>query len=274
MVHAVATAPEAPPVGRLLKSWRSARRWSQLDLALEADISARHLSFVETGRARPSREMVLRLADVLELSLRDTNLLLDAAGFAQAYRESDLAAPEMAHVRQVLNFILERNDPYPAIAFDRYWNILMTNESAMRSLAVFFDPAAVWGEGPPNLMHAIFHPKGMRSAIVNWEEVGAHLINRIHREAAASAGAGPSKELLEALLKYPDLPDRWHAPDPAHRPEILLPTHLKKDGLDVRLFSTITSLGTAQDVTLQELRIESFFPADPDSDAAIKSLAA
>jgi transcriptional regulator with XRE-family HTH domain len=164
-------------VGPLLRHWRAARRVSQLDLALDADVSSRHLSFVETGRAQPSREMVLRLAEALEVPLRERNALLLAAGYAPLYRETDLGAPEMVEARLAVEFILAKQEPYPAIVVDRHWNLLLANPSTHRFLALFLPgPPA----GPVNVMRLMFDPRGVRPFVENWEEVARHLVERLH----------------------------------------------------------------------------------------------
>src|SRR5512134_2571210 len=162
-------------VGALLKQWRERRRMSQLALAIEAAVSSRHLSFVETGRSRPSREMVLLLAEVLDVPPRARNDLLAAAGYTPIYRESALDAPEMAPLRRALDFILRQQEPYPAIVLDRYWNILLANDGTGRFMGLFLDPEAVDALGPPNAMRLICHPQALRPFIVNWETTAAAL---------------------------------------------------------------------------------------------------
>jgi len=163
-------------LGPLLRQWRERRRMSQLALALEAEISSRHLSFMETGRSRPSREMVLLLADVLDVPPRSRNDLLAAAGYAPMYRESPLDAPEMAQFRRALDFILRQQEPYPAIVLDRYWDILLGNEGTGRFMGVFMEAAEVEALGPPNAMRLIFHPQPLRPYIVNCQATAAALI--------------------------------------------------------------------------------------------------
>src|SRR5262245_14855075 len=162
-------------IGPLLRQWRERRRMSQLDLSLEAEISARHLSFVETGRAHPSRDMVLLLARVLDVPPRARNELLTVAGFAPMYRERPLDAPELSQVRRALDFMLRQQEPYPALVHDRHWNILMTNEAAGRIMGLFLDPRAAEAIGVPNAMRLTYHPNGLRPYIVNWEATAAAL---------------------------------------------------------------------------------------------------
>jgi transcriptional regulator with XRE-family HTH domain len=231
---------------------------SQLDLALDADVSSRHLSFVETGRSQPSREMVLRLAEALEVPLRERNALLLAAGYAPVYRETDLGAPEMVDARLAVEFILAKQEPYPAIVVDRHWNLLLANAATHRFLALFLPgPPA----GPVNVMRLMFDPRGVRPFVENWEEVARHLVERLHREAAGPADEA-TRTLLEELLGYPGVPSDWRTPQLDRVPAPLLSIVYRKGDLRLGVFSTITTFGTPQDVTLQELRIECFFPAD------------
>jgi transcriptional regulator with XRE-family HTH domain len=255
-------------VGTLLRHWRAARRVSQLDLALDADVSSRHLSFVETGRSQPSREMVLRLAEALQVPLRERNSLLLAAGYAPVYRETDLGAPEMREARQAVEFILAQQEPYPAVVVDRHWNLLLANQATHRFLALFLPgPPA----GPPNAMRLMFDPQGLRPFVENWEDVAAHLIERVHRDAAGAPPNAPTRALLEELLAYPGVPTRWRTPQMDRAPSPLLSIAYRKDDLRLSVFSTITTFGTPQDVTLQELRIECFFPADETTRAALSA---
>jgi transcriptional regulator with XRE-family HTH domain len=252
-------------VGGLLRHWRAARRVSQLDLALEADVSSRHLSFVETGRSQPSRDMVLRLAEALQVPLRERNALLLAAGYAPLYRETGLDAPEMAEARRAVEFILAQQEPYPAIVVDHHWNLLMANAATGRFLALFPECAV---PGPPNALRLLFHPTGLRPFVENWEDVAGRLIQRVHREAAGSPPDAATKTLLEELLGYPGVPSRWRTPELDRPPAPLLTIVYRVNGGLLRFFSTVTTFGTPQDVTLQELRIECFFPGDETTRAS------
>jgi transcriptional regulator with XRE-family HTH domain len=271
---AVVGAPAVPRFGEVLRHWRLARRMSQLALAAEAEISSRHLSFLETGRAQPSREMVLRLAGVLDVPLRDQNGLLVAAGYAPVYRETALGAPEMSQVRQALGFMLARQEPYPALVVDRHWNLLMQNNGARRMFGLFLDPAAFARvPGPPNVVRTTFHPQGLRPCIENWESLAGPLIQQIHREAVGGIPDDGTRRLLDEVLAYPGVPARWRTPDTTARSAPLLPIALRKGELAVRFFTTIATLGTPQDVTLQELRIECFFPEDEATEQVVRRLA-
>jgi transcriptional regulator with XRE-family HTH domain len=270
MDRAQAAAPVG--VGRLLRQWRAQRGLSQLDLAGEAGISARHLSFVETGRAQPSREMVLLLSRALDVPLRDRNELLVAAGYAPVYRQTDLAAPAMAHVRRALDFILRQQEPYPALVLDRHWDVLAVNEGTARVQAHFLDAAAVAELGSPNALRLMFHPRAFRPFIVNWEATAASLIQWLHRDAVSGLGDGRTRALLDELLAYPDVPRQWRRLDLDVSTAPFLSIELRRGETTLRYFTTLTSLGTPHDITLQELRIESFFPADEATEEATRRL--
>jgi transcriptional regulator with XRE-family HTH domain len=258
--------------GRLLREWRARRRVSQLDLAMEAGVSSRHVSFVETGRSQPSREMVLMLARVLDVPLRDRNELLMAAGYAPLYRATDLDAPALEQARRALDFMLRQQEPYPAIVVDRGWTILKANGGAVRLVEAFTDAsaAAEWGG---NAMRLMFHPGGFRPHIVNWEAMAAALIQWLHRDVLIGLGGAETRRLLEELLSYPGVPPRWRTLDVDVSTAPFLPIEFKKGDLELRFFSTLTSLGTPHDITLQELRVEAFFPADAQTEEAARRLA-
>jgi transcriptional regulator with XRE-family HTH domain len=262
-----------PPNGNfgvLLRHWRSVRRVSQLDLALDADISTRHLSCVETGRAQPSREMVLRLAEALQVPLRERNPLLLAAGYAPLYRQTVLDAPEVDAARRAVELFVTQLEPNPVFVLDRYWNTLRMNGGAKRFLALF--PGCDSGN-PHNGPRLVFDPEGLRPHLENWDVVAAHIIRRVIREAADN----PSDEMLKAylgqLLSYPGVPNRWRMLDLDGAPPPFLTLNYRWKGSTLRWFSAITTLGTALDVALQELRIESFFPADEATRTFVNRLA-
>ena len=252
--------------GDLMRYWRGARKWSQLDLAAEAEISSRHLSFLETGRAQPSRDMVLRLAEVLDVPLRERNPLLAAAGFAPMYRETDLGSPALATVRKSIEFLLERHNPYPAVLVDRHWNLKLQNRGATIALGVFADVITP----PINVMRAMF--VGMRPFITNWDEIAPVMIQRLHREALA-AGDARSRALLDEILKMEGIPAEWRVADLDHETPVIVPLCVRRGDLELKLFSTVTTLGTPLDITLQELRLETFFPADEATDERLRELA-
>jgi len=255
--------------GALLCRWRAVRHLSQLSLALDADISTRHLSCVETGRAQPSRNMVLRLAEALQVPLRERNALLLAAGYAPVYRQTRLDALEMEAARGAIDLLLSQQEPYPAIVIDRYWNTLRMNAGTKHFLALF--PGCDWSS-LANGLRLIFHPQGLRPFIENWESVAARLIQRVHREAAANPWDEKMKAFLDELLSYPAVPSRWRSLDLDGMPPPFLTINYKWNHSILRLFSTITTFGAPLDVELQELRIESFFPADQATRAALTTI--
>ena len=259
-------------VGSLLKQWRRARRMSQQDLAMASEVSTRHISFVENGKSSPSREMVLVLASALDMPLRERNVLLASAGFAPAYRESKLSDPDMAGVRQVLDIILEHQEPYPAIVLDHVWNLVRMNAAGMRVLGRFLgerpDPALL-----KNVMHALFHPDGFRPWVVNFDDVASAVIDRLYREAMIEPEGSPARTLLAELEAYEGVSAKMRSVDLERAFSVAIPLHLRKGDVDVRFLTTITTLGTPLDVTAQELRIESYFPADAQTRAWVESLA-
>lgn len=247
--------------GTLLRHWRGQRRMTQLDLGLEANVSSRHISFIETGRARPSREMVLGLAQVLEVPLRDRNALLTAAGFAPAFRARGFDDEEMAMVRQAVQFMFDKQEPYPAVLTNSSWNVLMANTGAMRLFGEFL-PAEALAEQPLNMMTMLLSPTGLRPYVVNWTDLAGYMLRRLLQEIAHE----PTDEAAALLAKVRAFPD---AADLIARSAVsvsggpMVNLELKKGDLHLKLFSTIATFGTPQDITLAELRIETAFPADP-----------
>ena len=248
-------------VGALLRHWRTTRRQSQLELALSADISSRHLSYVETGRSQPSREMVLRLADALEIPLRERNTLLVAAGFAPLYFETGLAAPEMAQVRNAIDLILRHQEPYPAFGLNRHWEICMANQAAARCTRFLLgaEPSET------NMLRLVLNPEGLKPMMVNWEETAGDLIRHLHNQIAASPSDQTAKDLLAEVLAYPGIPAGWRTRDIGAPATPLLTTLFRKGEVELRFFSTFTTFGTPHDVALEELRIECSFPADEET---------
>lgn len=259
------------PVGGILKQWRGLRGLSQLELAHDANTSARHLSFVETGRARPSREMVQRFAEALDMPLRERNALLLAAGFAAVYRERPLDDDAMVQARRALEFILKAHEPFPALVMSRTWDLLAANQAAGRLMAWLGAGNAPVGT-PPNVLRLLLHPDGLRPYIADWESAAASLIARARREDGP-AGDETMARLLDEVLQYPGIPRKWRAPDFDAEVLPLLPLTFEKDGVRSSWFTTIATFGTPQDITLQELRIESFFPADEETEAAARAQA-
>jgi transcriptional regulator with XRE-family HTH domain len=249
-----------------LRWWRQHRGLSQLDLAGRAEISQRHLSFLELGRALPSREMVMRLAAALDVPLRQHNALLLAAGFAPVWRETDLAAPELAQVRSALDYIMAQQEPFPAVAVDRHWNLLQSNAGAVRLVEFLVGPLA---PGTPiNLADALVAPDVLRPYLANWADVVRYFIRSVEADAAAD-GTAETAALLERLLTYEGVRSAISAPATESAIAPVLPMHFRKGDTTLQLFTTIATLGTPQDITVQELRVECFFPMD---DATAKVL--
>jgi transcriptional regulator with XRE-family HTH domain len=260
--------PRERDFAAMLRWWRQRRGWSQLDLAGRAGISQRHLSFLELGRASPSPEMVIRLATALDVPLRQHNALLLAAGFAPVWRETALGAPELAQVRHALDYIMAQQEPFPAAAVDRHWNLLKANKGMTR--LVEFLVGTVPPDVKVNLADALVAPDVLRPFLVNWEDVVRYFIRSVEADAAAD-GSAETAELLERLLAYPDVRAvlKTFATDVVAGP--VLPMHFLKGNVSLQLFTTIATLGTPQDITAQELRIESFFPMNDDTARTIRA---
>jgi transcriptional regulator with XRE-family HTH domain len=259
-----------PSAGRIVRTWRTSRGMSQMDLAMHSGFSTRHVSFIETGKSHPSRQALLVLADSLDMPLRERNRLLEAGGFARGFSETPFTGEEMARVRDVLRFILERHQPYAAVVLDRHSNCLMGNEAASKVIRMLVEPHLL--PDGANQLRAVFHPDGMRRWIVNWPEMAGHLLDRAERELGHDPRDAAGAALLEELQGYAGLPARNHRPAQLRAGDVLLPVHIKRGDLELRLFSTIMTLGTPHDVTLQELRLETTFPADEESDRRWRAL--
>jgi transcriptional regulator with XRE-family HTH domain len=257
-------------VGALLQYWRQARRLSQYALALEAEISPRHVCFLETGRAKPSREMLLHLATVLRVPLRERNALLLSAGFAPVYQEPELQSPALAPVRAALDAMLEKQEPFPAVVMNRQWDILRANRAAAR----FFDFLLGPRGGAANVLRLMFDPKGLRPFVLNWEESAEALIQRVHREAVGAIPDANTAQILSEILRYPGVPKRWQRPNLEAISLPVLPLVFQREERVFRFFSMVTTVGTPQDVTSQELRVESFFPLDDETKQNISTLPA
>jgi transcriptional regulator with XRE-family HTH domain len=256
--------------GTLLRQWRANRRLTQLDLATEAGISTRHLSFLETGRAQPSREMVQLLAGMLDVPLTDRNALLVGAGYAPVYGARPLEAPEFEHVRRALEFTLRQQEPYPALVFDGFHDIVMRNDASRRIFALFRGPLPA-GQ-IINGLRTVFDPQGMRPYIANWDEMAECLLQSLHRQIE-DTGSETLIRLRDEILSFPDVPTRFRTlaalpPDPP-----IINLKLRKGELALSFFSAVTFLGRARDITLQELKIECFFPADAATETFCRRLA-
>lgn len=252
-------------VGRLLREWRERRRLTQLDLALRAEVSARHLSFVETGRSKPTSDMILRLARHLEVPLRERNVLLLSGGYAPAYPASGLSDPPMAAVHDAIERVLAAHEPFPAVVIDGQWELIAANQAV--ALLTEGCSAALL-EPPVNVLRLTLHPDGMAPRVLNLPEWRAHLLDRLDRDITATADSALI-ELRDELICYP-------CPPPAARPDtrsILVPLRMRVRGRDLSLLSTTTVFGTPRDITLAELAIESFYPADADTAAVLRSAA-
>lgn len=267
----VPTMGNQQPVGGLLREWRQRRRLSQLDLALEAEISTRHLSFLETGRSQPSREMVLHLAERLEVPLRERNLLLVSAGFAPVFPQRALEDPALAAARKAVELLLAGHEPYPALAVDRHWTLLAANAAVGRLIG---GAAPALLQPPVNVLRLSLHPEGLAPAIVNYAEWRAHILDRLRRQVEVTADQ-VLIELMKELSGYSAPGGRQPAKaalDPALA-GVVVPLQLDTPVGRLSLFSTTTVFGTPVDVTLSELALETFFPADAATAEALRRLA-
>jgi transcriptional regulator with XRE-family HTH domain len=249
---------EAPPVGNLLRTWRQRRRLSQLALACDAEISQRHLSFIESGRASPSREMVLHLAEQLDVPLRDRNMLLVAAGFAPIYRERPLDDPALQAARKAFEVVLKGHEPYPALAVDRHWTLVAANR-ALSALLTGADPGLL--QPPVNVLRLSLHPAGLAPRIVNLTQWREHILARLNRQVEVTA----DRVLADLLVELRDYPSGSKSRDTTRAREfagVVVPLQLNSASGALSFFSTTTVFGTPIDITLSELAIESFFPAD------------
>jgi transcriptional regulator with XRE-family HTH domain len=254
------------PVGKLLRSWRERRMVSQLELAMRAEVSARHLSFVETGRSRPTSEMILRLAHQLNVPLRERNVLLLSGGYAPAFPVNRLADPPMQAVHEAIEHVLRAQEPYPAVVIDASWDLVAANDAVPLLTA---GAAAELLEPPVNVLRLSLHPGGMAPRIANLAEWRAHLLDRLNRDIEATASP--------ALIALREELTAYHCPPPAASPDtraILVPLRLRVHDTMLSLFSTTTVFGTPREVTLSELAIESFYPADAPTAEFLRSRAA
>ncbi|RKT22378.1 Xre family transcriptional regulator [Paraburkholderia sp. RAU2J] len=260
---------KAPPndLGALLRHWRDMRGISQLDLSFNAGVSQRHISFIESGRSVPSRQMLMDIAQALDIPLRERNTLLLAAGYAPMYADPAWNAQEMQSVTKALGRMLRQHEPFPALVMDRYWNVLMTNESAPRFFNCFIDMTA--RKGPRNMLHLMFDPDGLRPFVADWKSVADSLIQRVYREAVGRVIDERTRELVAALRAYPDVSKGESADSQAGAAAAMpvIPIGFVKDGHVLRYFSMVASVGTPQTVAAQELRIECMFPADDKTEA-------
>ncbi len=251
-------------LGGLLRQWRGVRGRSQLDISMDAGISQRQISFIESGRSIPSRSTLMGLAQALEVPLRERNALLLAAGYAPWYSDAAWSSNEMQSIGKALERMLVQHEPYPAIVMDRYWNVFLTNDAAPRFFNCFIDLSA--RPSPRNLPHLLFDPKGMRPFIANWDSLAKSLIQRIRREVVGHVIDQKTKELLAELLDYPAVPSDCNAPQMSSGLP-MIPVSFVKDGATMNYFSLITTVGTPQTIAAQELRVECMYPADEETEA-------
>lgn len=266
-MHTTTARASPAPFGDHLRQWRQRRRLSQLDLALDAEISTRHLSFMETGRASPSREMVLRLAEQLDVPLRERNAMLNAAGFAPVFPERGLADPALEPARRAVELVLKGHEPYPAIAVDRHWNMVAAN-AAIMPLMAGADPKLL--EAPVNVLRLSLHPDGLAPRIANLGQWRAHLLARLARQTDAT-GDPALDALLKELTAYPAPGESSHDDEFA---SVAVPLRLHTPAGLLSLFSATTVFGAPSDLTLAELALESFFPADEATAEILRALAA
>lgn len=245
--------------GKQLRFWRKNKGLSQLDLALYADVSNKHISFLETGRAKPSREMIILLANTLDISLRSRNDLLNSAGFSDGYSQGNIDDEQMSKILHSLNLILKHHEPYPALAFDWHWNIIMANAGFQKivELVTSINPNFTSSR---NIIELTFDPNGFKPFIKNWDEVASMLVQRLHRERLECNDR--HTELLEDILGNSTVPSNWRELDLSYAPSPTLNVQLQINELEITLFSVLSSFGTPIDVTAEEITIEQYFPAD------------
>ena len=259
-----------PAFGGLLKHWRHIRSVSQLELAAQAETSQRYISFLESGRSHPSRDMIIRLSDTLDIPLRERNSLFTAAGFAPIYSEGHLDGPELSAVGDGLELLLSYSEPNATIVVDRYWNLVMVNRATVNLFNEFVDLDAVWnemsGDDDKNILRLLFHPNGLRAFIPNWETVAYQTLSRARREHMNRGGDPKAEMILKEIMEYEGFPKGWITPDWNDAPPHPVATlELEKEGLKLAFHSMISTFGTPQDVTLQELRVETFFPSNQET---------
>jgi transcriptional regulator with XRE-family HTH domain len=255
-------------VGPLLKDWRLRRGRSQMDLAFDVGVSPRHLSFVETGRSKPSPELVLAIAEHLEVPLRERNVFLLAAGYAPRYRQTSLDDAQMGRVRQALQHMLDSHAPYPGVVIDRMWNVVLSNDAAV-SLVESLPPELA---GPPtNVFRACLHPDGLASRTLNFPDWAAYLLGQLHRLTVLT-GDPAVERLADEVSQYPNVAalGGWREAAAPDEPALWIPWRVEMDGVEWSFFTTLTTFGTPQDITLAELAVELFYPADEATEAMLR----
>ena len=268
-----ALAKATPGFPDLLRSWRKINKISQGALSLETGISQRHLSFLESGRSSPSRAMVIRLAEALHLPLREQNALLQAAGYAGEHLERRLDDNALKQARHALDIMLKHHDPYGCIVIDRNWNLVMMNDATVRFFSHFVDPVTVWadvGGDQPNMMRVTLHEKGFRPYIENLNDFAGYFLRQLEQELANNPFNREAREMLDEFRGYGLVPEIPRTEGSLAAP--FLPMKLRKGELQLEIFTMVSTFGTPQDVTLQELRIETFFPANEVTEVFIRNL--
>jgi transcriptional regulator with XRE-family HTH domain len=263
--------PRSEVFPALLRHWRSRRGLSQLDLALAAEVSSRHVSFLETGRAQPSRDMVLRLGATLNVPLRDQNEMLRAAGFDDEFPEPSYRDGMEGPIAQAIDRMLAQHEPFPMTVLDRRYDVLRTNDGAARMLAALVAEPAALGERI-NVFHVLFDPRLARPFVVDWERVAHGMVSRLHRETLARPEDAELAALVRSLFDYPQVPESWRQPDFSAASEPVLTLRVRRDALELAFLTTMTSFNAPQNVTLEELRIESYFPLDDATTRACERL--
>lgn len=258
----------------VLKEWRNVQGLSQLELALRSGSSQKHISFLESGRSNPSRIMIFSLCEALQIPLRDRNELLLAAGFAPSYKERSLDDPDLAPTKQAIDRILQSHLPYPAVVYDRLHNVMQVNDAAIKFQCFLYDVKNVMDlpEVSGNVLRGLLHPEGYREHIENWDELASIMLRRLRAEIFSAGKPEAAVKLLKELSEYPGIPSDWQ-----HRTDLewrhpMLTVHINKGGHQFSLFTTLTSLGAPFDVTLQEIRIESYFPLDDSATSFFSNL--
>jgi len=266
------TQTPTPAFGTELKRWRQHRRFSQLDLAVHASVSQRHLSFLETGRSRPSPEMIEHLSIVLEIPLRARNDLLGAAGFAAVYRDEPLDSPELANVRSSLQTLVDAHDPYPAYVVDRCWNLMLANTAAVALTGLLVPPEALFTLGT-NVLQLFLHPDGARSVVTNWAQTTSVLLDRLAGECSANPNDTELLELYNEVSAYPGVSDAIQSELTTDKSDFLTAIHVRSGGHDLHLYTAISNLLGPSHVALEELRLETLLPANKETAEALRELA-
>jgi transcriptional regulator with XRE-family HTH domain len=267
------TAERSNLFGALLRYWRNARGLSQLDLAATADVSARHLSFLETGRSRPSREMVLQLASTLDVPLREQNALLRAAGFSDQYTEPGLGEAQDPLLRSTVERMLAQQEPYPLVVMNSYYDVLQMNHGAQRLFAYVLGERVAQVKMPLNALQLLFDPNGLRPLMPDWSDTAKHMLQRLQRESMQQPANMQLKQLHSSLCSYPDVPPDWRSPDLTAPNSAALSFGFELDGTRYSFLTALTVFNTAQNITAEELRIESYFPLDPQTEQLCRKLA-